>query len=112
MTNTQDLKILGSDFMSHPLSRGISDCEKAGEAMFDAATEIERLRSENDMLKQQLREEGDRIAHLRDVLTILLKVARRYLPDYDEHPAFKAADDALLTHNVELRGRPLADGPA
>lgn len=44
--NTQDLKILASDFMSHPLSRGISDCEKAGEALFDAAQEIDRLRSE------------------------------------------------------------------
>ena len=44
--NTKDLKILASDFMSHPLSRGISDCEKAGEALSDAAQEIDRLRSE------------------------------------------------------------------
>ncbi|MBK9497385.1 MAG: hypothetical protein IPO08_23265 [Xanthomonadales bacterium] len=39
----QDLKILAADFMSHPLSRSVSDCEKAGEAMFDAATQIDRL---------------------------------------------------------------------
>ena len=41
--NTQDLKILASDFMSHPLSRSITDCEKIGEALFDAAEEIEHL---------------------------------------------------------------------
>lgn len=41
--NTQDMKILASDFMSHPLSRSISDCERIGEALFDAATEIELL---------------------------------------------------------------------
>lgn len=42
----QDLKILAADFMSHPLSRSISDCEKAGEALFDAATEIDRLNAD------------------------------------------------------------------
>lgn len=37
------LRRLASDFSSHPLSRGISDCEQAGEIMADAAAEIERL---------------------------------------------------------------------
>lgn len=46
--NTQDMKILASDFMSHPMSRGIADCEKVGEALFDAATEIDRLRRRID----------------------------------------------------------------
>jgi hypothetical protein len=41
--NTQDLKIMATDFMSHPLSRSITDCEKIGEALFDAAEEIEQL---------------------------------------------------------------------
>lgn len=50
--NTQDLKILATDFMSHPLSRGISDCEKIGEALFDAATEIEQLRLAEDGAKE------------------------------------------------------------
>ena len=46
--NTQDMKILATDFMSHPLSRGISDCEKAGEMLHDAAVEIDRLRQRID----------------------------------------------------------------
>ena len=48
--NTQDMKIIASDFMSHPLSRGISDCEKAGETLYDAATEIDLLR---DLIEEQ-----------------------------------------------------------
>lgn len=41
----QDMKILASDFMSHPLSRSVGDCEQIGEALFDVSTEIERLRT-------------------------------------------------------------------
>jgi hypothetical protein len=43
--NIEDMKNLATDFTSHPLSRGISDCEQIGEALFEAAKEIERLRS-------------------------------------------------------------------
>lgn len=43
--DTRDLKILANDFMSEPLAKGISDCEMIGEALFDAAEEIERLQS-------------------------------------------------------------------
>jgi hypothetical protein len=37
------LRRLASDFQCHPLSRGISECEEAGQALHDAAVEIERL---------------------------------------------------------------------
>lgn len=37
------LRRLAADFQCHPLSRGITECEQAGEAMADAAAEIERL---------------------------------------------------------------------
>lgn len=37
------LRRLATDFQCHPLSRGITECEQAGEAMADAAAEIERL---------------------------------------------------------------------
>jgi hypothetical protein len=42
--DTRDLKILANDFMSEPLAKGISDCEMIGEALFDAAEEIEHLK--------------------------------------------------------------------
>lgn len=44
--DTRALKELADDFRAHPLSRGVSDCEKIGEALFDAVGEIERLRIE------------------------------------------------------------------
>ena len=78
------------------LRREISELEAS--PMSEEALDI--LRSENDRLKQQLRKEGDRVAHLRNVLTVLSKVARRYLPDYDEHPALQLADEALETPNA------------
>lgn len=53
------------------------------------------LEIETDRLKQLLRAESDRVLHFRDVLRMLAAVARRYLPDYDEHPALQAADDLL-----------------
>lgn len=37
------LRRLATDFQCHPLSRGISECEEAGQTMQDAAAEIERL---------------------------------------------------------------------
>ena len=37
------LREMARQFVSHPLSRGISDCEEAGELMTEAAAEIERL---------------------------------------------------------------------
>ena len=37
MMTIQEMKILASDFISHPLSRGVSDCERIGEALSDAA---------------------------------------------------------------------------
>lgn len=37
------LRRLASDFQSHPMSRGISECEEAGLAMADAAKQIEML---------------------------------------------------------------------
>ncbi len=37
----------------------------------------------------------DRVAELRDALQSLSAVARRYLPNYDEHPEIQKADEAL-----------------
>ncbi|CAB5537904.1 Uncharacterised protein [Citrobacter werkmanii] len=46
--------------------------------------------------KQALLEAAEkRIAEHRKVLNSLAAVARRYLPDYDEHPEIQAADELL-----------------
>lgn len=62
---------------------------------WDLSDDVAKLKAENDKLKQHLRDEGDRIMQLREALTTLAAVARRYLPDYDEHSAIQLADDVL-----------------
>ncbi|EQC0633610.1 hypothetical protein ACYVUW_004228 [Salmonella enterica] len=57
--------------------------------------EISRLNDEVDELKEKLEAAEHRIAEHRKVLNSLAAVARRYLPDYDEHPEIQAADELL-----------------
>ena len=45
--------------------------------------------------REKLEAAEKRIAEHRKVLNILAAVARRYLPDYDEHPEIQAADELL-----------------
>ena len=46
-----------------------------------------------------------RIAEHRKVLNNLAAVARRYLPDYDEHPEIQAADELLeSTAGIGVKG--------
>lgn len=46
-----------------------------------------------------------RIAEHRKVLNSLAAVARRYLPDYDEHPEIQAADELLeSTAGIGVKG--------
>lgn len=48
-----------------------------------------------DALYKKLEAAEKRIAEHRKVLISLAAVARRYLPDYDEHPEIQAADELL-----------------
>ncbi|EAY4018019.1 ead/Ea22-like family protein [Salmonella enterica] len=48
-----------------------------------------------DALYKKLEDAEKRIAEHRKVLNSLAAVARRYLPDYDEHPEIQAADELL-----------------
>ncbi|EAT8015944.1 TPA: ead/Ea22-like family protein [Salmonella enterica subsp. enterica serovar Infantis] len=48
-----------------------------------------------DALYKKLEAAEKRIAEHRKVLNSLAAVARRYLPDYDEHPEIQAADELL-----------------
>lgn len=46
-------------------------------------------------MQDELKSAEKRIAEHRKVLNSLAAVARRYLPDYDEHPEIQAADELL-----------------
>ncbi|MDM2727321.1 hypothetical protein OGY87_16060 [Citrobacter sp. Cy234] len=50
-----------------------------------------------EALLDELEVKDSTIAEHRKVLNSLAAVARRYLPDYDEHPEIQAADELLDT---------------
>ncbi|EPG3036328.1 hypothetical protein P6121_004795 [Citrobacter freundii] len=53
--------------------------------------------SDYQALLDELEVKDSTIAEHRKVLNSLAAVARRYLPDYDEHPEIQAADELLNT---------------
>lgn len=53
------------------------------------------LVEENEEVKRKLAAAEKRIADYHRALNNLAAVARRYLPDYDEHPDIQTADDLL-----------------
>ncbi|EBB2798685.1 ead/Ea22-like family protein [Salmonella enterica] len=61
------------------------------------ATEAVALALRDDMrdAREKLEAAEHRIAEHRKVLNSIAAVARRYLPDYDEHPEIQAADELL-----------------
>ncbi|HCC6167782.1 TPA: ead/Ea22-like family protein, partial [Citrobacter amalonaticus] len=68
------------------------------EAKEQIAKDVEikaRLCIESNSLFDRLRAAEKRIADYHRALNNLAAVARRYLPDYDEHPDIQAADDLL-----------------
>lgn len=83
MMTIQEMKILASDFISHPLSRGVSDCERIGEALSDATAiiaakdaEIEQHRNniaefirDADKKEETLRAEVERLTRERELIT-------------------------------------------
>lgn len=65
------LRRLASDFQSHPLSRGISECEEAGLAMAEAAKQIEMLCRTRDTVVNcsgRMRKEIEALTQHRDFL--------------------------------------------
>lgn len=66
------------------------------------------LRQQIKRLEHQISEmeaAEKRIADYHRALNNLAAVARRYLPDYDEHPEIQAADDLLGSVAASVRGR-------
>ncbi|EDN0557777.1 ead/Ea22-like family protein [Salmonella enterica] len=53
------------------------------------------LRDDMRDAREKLEAAEHRIAEHRKVLNSIAAVARRYLPDYDEHPEIQAADELL-----------------
>lgn len=73
-------------------------CHAYEEAKEQIAKDVKikaRLCLESNSLFDRLRAAEKRIAEHHRVLSNLAAVARRYLPDYDEHPDIQAADDLL-----------------
>lgn len=58
-----------------------------------------------EALLDELEAAEKRIAEHRKVLNSLAAVARRYLPDYDEHPEIQAADELLeIAAGIGVKG--------
>ena len=55
------------------------------------------MRDDMREAREKLEAAEKRVADHRKVLNSLAAVARRYLPDYDEHPEIQAADELLNT---------------
>ena len=53
------------------------------------------MRDDMREAREKLEAAEKRVADHRKVLNSLAAVARRYLPDYDEHPEIQAADELL-----------------
>ena len=66
------LRETARQFVCHPVSRGISDCEEAGELMAEAAAEIERLCRVRNCLAGSARERTARLQQLESQRDYLL----------------------------------------
>jgi len=71
------LREMARQFVCHPVSRGISDCEEAGELMTEAAAEIERLCRVRNCLAGSARERTARLQQLESQRDYLLGEMRR-----------------------------------
>ncbi|ELZ3374950.1 TPA: ead/Ea22-like family protein [Salmonella enterica subsp. enterica serovar Typhimurium] len=71
--------------------------EKRDAEFIAAANPRTMLALRDDMrdAREKLEAAEHRIAEHRKVLNSIAAVARRYLPDYDEHPEIQAADELL-----------------
>ncbi|WP_237558124.1 ead/Ea22-like family protein [Citrobacter freundii] len=83
------------DALKHQALLHKSQLEAAENNLIDSECHVAEL-EESLRDKQALLEAAEkRITDYHTVLNNLAAVARRYLPDYDEHPDIQAADDLL-----------------
>ncbi|HFV9709371.1 TPA: ead/Ea22-like family protein [Salmonella enterica subsp. enterica serovar Muenchen] len=94
------------DHYSDPADRERQEIYIAAEALLDENIQLQREKDAIEAVALALRDDirdargkleaaEHRIAEHRKVLNSLAAVARRYLPDYDEHPEIQAADELL-----------------
>ncbi len=83
----------------------LDELKSAENNLIDSECHVAELK-ESLRDKQALLESAEkRIAEHRKVLNSLAAVARRYLPDYDEHPEIQAADELLeSTAGIGVKG--------
>ena len=93
------------DALKHQALLHKSQLEAAENNLIDSECHVAEL-EEALRDKQALLEAAEkRIAEHRKVLNSLAAVARRYLPDYDEHPEIQAADELLQsTAGIGVKG--------
>jgi hypothetical protein len=88
-----ELREMARQFVCHPVSRGISDCEEAGELMTEAAAEIERLCRVRNCLAGSSRTRTARLRQLEQQRDYLLAEMRR--TDNDTGNAGHYASEAV-----------------
>ncbi|EPD6375331.1 hypothetical protein ACSC3Z_002051 [Citrobacter freundii] len=85
--------------LSNPAIGSNHHLRKLALSLLDELETKEEQRANWFQMAQKLGEDLDaaekRITDYHTVLNNLAAVARRYLPDYDEHPDIQAADDLL-----------------
>ncbi|HIC6449270.1 TPA: hypothetical protein ACW4DX_002070 [Salmonella enterica subsp. enterica serovar Thompson] len=109
MTNKQALREEFQYMQEHysdPADRARQVIYIAAEALLDENLQLQRekdaieavalaLRDDMQQAREQLEAAEKHINDYHTVLNNFAAVARRYLPDYDEHPDIQAADDLL-----------------
>lgn len=104
------LREMGRQFVCHPVSRGISDCEEAGDLMSDAAAEIERLCRVRNCLAGSSRTRTARLRQLEQQRDYLLAEMRRI--DNDTGNAGHYASEAIAAICAEEGARDFSEESA
>jgi hypothetical protein len=111
-----ELHEMARQFTCHPLSRGISDCENAGDLMNDAATEIERLCRVRNCLAGSAKTRAARLHQLERQRDFLLGELRRIDndPGNSGHLASEAiaaicAEEGSMRNSCEESAQSLRD---
>lgn len=98
-----ELREMARQFVCHPVSRGISDCEEAGDLMTDAAAEIERLCRVRNCLAGSAKTRNARLRQLEEQRDYLLAEMRRI--DNDPGNSGHYASEAIAAICAEEGGK-------